>query len=83
MDARRRCRPPSTFSSAFSSSDWDSVGGVRGVSGEFEPLDTVPWEEPEEMTLKLVSVTESERTPRGSSGIGLSGWEVEDTGISW
>lgn len=32
--------------------------------------------------LKVVSVTESDRTPRGSSGIGLSGCEVDDTGIS-
>jgi hypothetical protein len=32
--------------------------------------------------LKVVSVTESDRTPRGSSGIGFSGCEVDDTGIS-
>lgn len=39
------------------------------------------FEEGDEL-LKLMSVTDNERTPRGSSGTGLSGCEVEDTGMA-
>jgi hypothetical protein len=35
-----------------------------------------------EEVLKVVSVTDKERTPRGSSGTGLSGCEVDDTGMA-
>lgn len=76
VEARRR-RPLDLESE--SSSLWVS-GGVIGVEGESEPLES---DSDEFKPLKVKSVTERDCTPRGSSGIGLSGWEVEETGISW
>lgn len=52
-----------------------------GVEGVLEPVEEVSWEAGD--PLKLMAVTDRERTPRGSSGIGLSGWEVCETGKSW
>jgi hypothetical protein len=53
------------------------VGGVEGDC-ESKSVISVSWDESEGLP-KLVVVTDSERT-RGSSGTGLSGWEVDDTG---
>ena len=80
VDARRG-RPVGCGLWASSSSLGASLEDVRGVEGESEPFESDSREVAE--PLKSKSVTERDRTPRGSSGIGLSGWEVDETGISW
>lgn len=55
--------------------------GVNGVGGVSESVVSVScWEESGE-PLKVVSVIDNERTPRGSSGIGLFGCDVDERGI--
>lgn len=78
VDARRR--PLWPFLLSWLSSSWES-GGVIGVVGELVAVESEEVEAP--APLKSGSVTERERMPRGSSGMGLSGWEVEETGMSW
>lgn len=80
VDARRwRPFSPSALPEASSTSE---IGSVRAVDGASElGVVSVSLVEGDELP-KLMSVTDRERTPRGSSGTGLSGWEVEDTGIA-
>ena len=57
---------------------------MAGVCGLWEALllvvGVVSWDDTE-VAVKVRSVIDKERTPRGSSGTGLSGWEVDETGI--
>lgn len=79
VDARRRPLhdPPSSFCRA--SSSWaTSCGSAGGVNGAAAWVSGSGWEM--DKALKLVSVIDSEWS-RGSSGIGLSGCEVDDTGM--
>lgn len=77
VDARRCFSEPSRVES--SASDWSSVAGVWTPELVPEPVVSVSGDDGVE-TLKFTSVIESDRTPRGSSGTGLSGWEVDDRG---
>lgn len=55
-------------------------GGVSGADGSGAFVsDSSGWTD---KALNLVSMTDRDRA-RGSSGMGLSGWEVEDTGMLW
>jgi hypothetical protein len=76
VEARRRRPEPSSVCLSSSRSEV-SVGGVEGDC-ESESVISVSWDESEALP-KLVVVTDRERT-RGSSGTGLSGCEVDETG---
>ena len=76
VEARRR-RP---FADLVGDSEWESAG-VSGVDGDSESVNSFSCCEESEDPLKLMSVTDNDRTPRGSSGIGLFGCDVSDRGI--